>query len=150
MNVIAAGESRERWSSLLAEVFMNITYRKLLAGLAIGAFTGLCGCDYDEPRPRVHHEVVYEGGPVVEEGPVVYDYTYYDSGYYNGPYWYYHDRDGHMYHEMREEHERRERERHMANFRDTRPPMGVDRRSAGTIHGREGARYENNHDRDRR
>jgi hypothetical protein len=81
--------------------------------------------------------------------PVVYDYTYYDGGYYNGPYWYYRDRDGHVYHEMREEHERRERERHTANFRETRPPMGVDRRSAGTIHGREGGQVQG-HDRDDR
>lgn len=111
------------------------------------AFAGLCGCAFDEPPHRVHREVVvYDQGPAVVEEPLVYDYTYYDRGYYNGPYWYYRDRDGHWYHEVREEHERRERERRMDNFHETHPPVGVDRRPG--VH-RDAGRGGNSHDAER-
>jgi hypothetical protein len=39
---------------------------------------------------------------------VVYD-DYYYRGYYDGPYYFWYDRNGRLFHEVREAHERRER-----------------------------------------
>jgi hypothetical protein len=109
---------------------------------AIGALA-LVACDEDDHYHHRHHEVVYTE-PVYTEPAPVYDYTYYDTGYYNGPYWYYRDRSGHWYHEMREEHERRMRERGRSDFRESHAPAGVERREA-----HERAEHEE-HEHDRR
>lgn len=109
---------------------MSLLNRSICCAAALGIGWTLCGCDYDDDRPRHHYrEVVYE-----EPGPVVYDYTYYDRGYYDGPYWYYRDYDGHLFHERREEHEWRERERARGNFHEERAPMGVPRRGGAPMH----------------
>jgi hypothetical protein len=52
-----------------------------------------------------HDEVVVEAEPA----PVGYIYEpgYYDRGYYRGDVWYWHDRNGHVMREAREDHERR-------------------------------------------
>jgi hypothetical protein len=50
----------------------------------------------------------------VGAGPVVYD-DYYWRGYYDGPYFFWYGRDGHLYHEVRADHERRERLEHRAH-----------------------------------
>jgi hypothetical protein len=100
--------------------------RTTICGAEVVAAGLICGCEeehhHDHAQPvRVYQEPAPP--PVIE-----YDYTYYDTGYYNGPYWVYRDREGHEYREMREEHERREHERHTANFREAHPPQGVYRR----------------------
>jgi hypothetical protein len=80
------------------EVLMYFGIRTFLAGSTLACMAGLCGCDvYTREEPA----------------PVAVESTYYDRGWYDGPYYYYEDRDGHRYHEMREEHERRERDRHV-------------------------------------
>ena len=65
-------------------------------GTAAGAAgLGCGGHEHHEPRERaVPVGYVYEPG-------------YYDRGYYRDNEWYWHDRDGRSYHELREDHERR-------------------------------------------
>ncbi|HWE95607.1 MAG TPA: hypothetical protein VG269_16705 [Tepidisphaeraceae bacterium] len=84
---------------------MYIGIRTLLAGITLSGVAALCGCDvYTEPGPPPP--------PAVGVGVGV-DTTYYDRGWYDGPYYYYEDREGHRYHELREEHERRLRDRNV-------------------------------------
>jgi hypothetical protein len=67
----------------------------LAASLATAA-----GCDvYVHPRPVAEVEI----GP---EAPVVYD-SYYVGGHYEGGFWVWRDREGHLFRERREFHERR-------------------------------------------
>ncbi len=78
---------------------MKFNLREVLATSALGGtlFLGGCGVySYDD-----------EAYPVAYAQPG-YD-VYYYNGWYDGPNWYWHDRDGHYFHERREEHERRER-----------------------------------------
>jgi hypothetical protein len=57
---------------------------------------GIVGCDsYSEPA----HVDVVTPAPAVD--------VYYEQGYYDGPYWVYHDREGHIFREERAIHERR-------------------------------------------
>jgi hypothetical protein len=120
---------------------MKLATKLLCTGAAAMGAVALCACDSDDHYHHRRAVVVHESEPVYTEPPVVYDYTYYDRGYYNGPYWVYRDRSGHEWREAREEHERRIRERGQANFREAHPPQGVERR----------ARAEHDeHDHDRR
>lgn len=73
---------------------MNRSAKFLLASLSLAAIPLISGCVV-RPAP----------------GPVVYD-DYYYHGYYDGPYYYWHDRYGHLMHEDRAFHERREHEEH--------------------------------------
>jgi hypothetical protein len=77
---------------------MKMTTLALLGTIA-GA--GILGCEADvyTPRPAAAVEVDYGT-------PVVYD-SYYVGGHYDGPYWTWHDHDGHVFRERREFHERR-------------------------------------------
>jgi hypothetical protein len=70
----------------------------VLALLVVGA-AGIAGCDVAVRPPSAAVEV--DAG-----GPVVYD-SFYEGGYYDGPYWVWHDREGHFFRERREFHERR-------------------------------------------
>jgi hypothetical protein len=100
--------------------------RTTICGAAVVAAGLMCGCEEEEHH---HHEPARVYYPEPAPPPIIeYDYTYYDTGRYEGPYWVYRDREGHAYREAREEHERREHERHTANFRETHPPQGVTRR----------------------
>ena len=81
---------------------MKTAIRGVLLGGLLCAAGGLFGCEaYIDPGyPGEPAPAAYTYGPG-------YDYYYYDSGWYDGPYWYWRDRDGHMYHELREAHEHR-------------------------------------------
>lgn len=78
---------------------MNSIGRKLMIGLVGVSLIGLWGCDV-EVEPGYGYRY-YDSGPYVDMGPYYYD------GYYDGPNWYWHDRDGHWFHEGRDVHERR-------------------------------------------
>ena len=106
---------------------MKLATKLLCTGAAAMGAVALCACDSDDHDHHHHGSVVYTE-PVYAQPPVVYDYTYYDRGSYNGPYWVYRDRSGHEWREAREEHERRVHERAQANFRESHPPQGVERR----------------------
>ena len=79
--------------------------RTILLSLVLGA-AGLVGCEASVEPAHVD---------VVRPAPDV-DVVYYDRGYYEGPNWIWRDREGHIFRERREEHERRmsarEHERH--------------------------------------
>lgn len=80
---------------------MKVSAKLILAGLGLAAIPLVGGC-------TVRAEPGYvEASP----GPVVYD-DYYYHGYYDGPVYYWHDRDGHLRHEERAMHERREHDEH--------------------------------------
>ena len=86
--------------------------KALLGSVVLSAAAAVGGCtvhEVDGPPPVA----VYDQPPVV-----VYDEDYYYRGYYDGPYYIWVDRDGHYWHERREEHEFRERDRieHDRNF----------------------------------
>lgn len=75
---------------------------KSIGGIFLAAFLlalGSAGC--------AHHDEAY-----AEPVPVGYAYEpgYYDHGYYRNNDWYWRDRDGHLYHEGRDEHEGRMRD----------------------------------------
>jgi hypothetical protein len=74
---------------------MKLIANLFAGGLALCAF----GC--------VAHVGVAEPEPVAV-GYTTYDYepVYYDRGWYDGGYWYWHGRDGRLYHERREARER--------------------------------------------
>jgi hypothetical protein len=83
---------------------MCFKIRTLLAGLMFAGAAGIIGCEVyesDEPPPR----------------RVVYD-DYYDRGWYEGPDYIWVDRDGHRFHERREEHEHREGFEHRGGGRE--------------------------------
>lgn len=78
----------------------------ILLPTAIGALYG-CTVHVEPPGPPA---VAVDVGP----GPVVYD-DYYWSGYYDGPYFFWHGRDGRLYHELRADHEHHEQLEHRAH-----------------------------------
>lgn len=74
---------------------MALTRRALMASVVLSA---VVGCE--------HHHYENRGAVVVP----VYEPGYYDTGYYAGDEWYWHDRAGREFHEPRVEHERRMRD----------------------------------------
>lgn len=82
---------------------MNQFAKYLLAGLGLAALPLISGCVV-----HAHPE------------PVVYD-DYYYHGYYDGPNYYWHDRDGHLMHEDRAIHERREHDEHREHAEEHHP-----------------------------
>lgn len=81
---------------------MSVT-KYVLCGAVLGGIAFAAGCTVRaEPAP-----VAVEA----DAGPVVYD-DYYYRGYYDGPVYYWHDRYGHLRHEERAMHERRELSEH--------------------------------------
>ncbi len=84
---------------------MRINLKYILAGMALGSFLGVAGCEvetYPEAYPAADYVAPYPAG---------YD-VYYYGGWYDGPYWYWRDRYGHVYHEARAMHEDRARREH--------------------------------------
>lgn len=74
----------------------------VLGLLTIGGF-GMIGCTIHAGPP----EVVVGAPPV----GYVYEDDYYGRGHWDGDYWMWRDRDGHMFRERREIHDQRIRER---------------------------------------
>lgn len=89
------------------------------AGIMFAAVMAMAGCSYHDHGP--------DGAEVVPAGyssNYAVDDPYYDQGGYDGDYWVWHDRDGHMHREGRADHERRanvqiQRGRSDAGQRDT-------------------------------
>ncbi|HEX5243503.1 MAG TPA: hypothetical protein VFW23_09615 [Tepidisphaeraceae bacterium] len=77
---------------------MNAIGRRMMVGLVGVSLIGLWGCDVDVEPGYAYRD--YDA-TYVEPGP------YYYEGYYDGPNYYWHDHDGHWFHEGREIHERR-------------------------------------------
>lgn len=90
---------------------MNRIPQRLLAGAVLAAIPLASGCVVRTEPPHAYVEV--------EPGPVVYD-DYYYRGYYDGPVYYWHDRDGRLRHEERAMHERREYSEHRAHAEEHR------------------------------
>ena len=91
---------------------MKVAPRHLLAAAVLAAMPMVVGCVV---RPAPGPYVEADAGP----GPVVYD-DYYYSGYYDGPVYYWHDRYGHLRHEDRGMHERRELSAHRGHAEERR------------------------------
>lgn len=70
----------------------------ITAGLMLGALLAVGGCSYHEGGP---------GGPEAVQAGYAVDDPYYDQGAYQGDYWVWHDREGHVHREARADHERR-------------------------------------------
>jgi hypothetical protein len=81
---------------------MGMMKSMLIAGILSGGALAIQGCTVEpEPEPPPPPDVV-------EVAPYGYAYgpEYYDRGYYDDGYWYWHDH-GRYYREAREDHERR-------------------------------------------